>query len=107
MSKQSKVMLFKTEPGMPLEEILTATLGVKIIVRKQRDIYFIKNVKFHLDEVEDLGSFVEVEAIDIDGTIGKNKLQEQCNYYKNLFEIRYSDLIALSYSDLLIQAQLK
>lgn len=102
-AKQSNVSLFRTEPGTPLEEILTAALGVKIIVDKQRDIYFIGNVKFYIDQVEGLGSFIEVEAIDTEGTIGIECLQQQCDYYRNLFGIRKEDMIAQSYSDLLLK----
>jgi len=104
-AKQSKVHLLKTEPGTPLEAILTTTLGVKVIVDKQRDIYFIGNVKFHVDEVQGLGSFVEVEAIDLDGNIGREKLQEQCYKYKAMLGIRDEDLLAKSYSDLLLEVK--
>jgi len=102
-AKQSNVHLLKTEPGTPLEAILTTALGVKIIVDKQRDIYFIGNVKFHVDEVQGLGSFVEVEAIDLDGNIGREKLQQQCDLYKSMLGIRDEDLLAKSYSDLLLE----
>jgi adenylate cyclase, class 2 len=101
-TKQSKVHLVHTDPETPLEEILTATLGVKVIVDKQRDIYFIGNVKFHVDEVQDLGSFVEVEAIDLEGDIGKDKLQQQCDRYREILGIKDKDLVAESYSDLLL-----
>lgn len=102
-AKQSNVMLFKTQPNSALEEILTETLGVKVVVDKLRDIYFVDNVKFHLDKVDKLGSFIEVEAIDYEGKIGREKLQEQCDRYKMLLEVKDSDLIAESYSDLLIE----
>ena len=102
-AKQSNVHLVKVEPGGNLEQALTTTLGVKVIVDKQRDIYFIGNVKFHIDEVVGLGSFMEVEAIDSDGTIERKRLQEQCDHYKNLFGIRDEDMISQSYSDLLFQ----
>lgn len=101
-TKQSKVYLFITERETNLEEVLKATLGIKIIVKKQRDIYFLNNVKFHIDEVDELGSFIEVEAIDSEGKIGKEKLQQQCDYYKNLFKIREEDMVSHSYSDLLL-----
>ena len=104
-SKQSNVHLFKTEPNTPLEAILTTTLGVKVVVDKQRDIYFIGNVKFHVDEVQGLGSFVEVEAIDLEGNIGREKLQQQCNQYKAMLGIRDEDLLAKSYSDLLLEVK--
>jgi adenylate cyclase, class 2 len=102
-AKQSNVHLFKTESGTSLEEVLTTTLGVKVIVDKERDIYFIENVKFHVDEVRGLGSFVEVEAIDLQGNIGIEKLQEQCNRYKSILGVKEGDLIAKSYSDMLLE----
>ncbi|MFX0181570.1 MAG: class IV adenylate cyclase [Candidatus Hodarchaeota archaeon] len=101
--KQSDVTLFHPDPSKvaPLREILTKILGIKVIVDKEREIYFIGNVKFHIDSIKGLGSFMEVEAIDIDGTIGIKKLQEQCRYYLHLFKISEKDLISQSYSDLL------
>lgn len=105
--KQSNVHLVRVERGSDLEQALKITLGVKVIVDKQRDIYFIENVKFHLDEVEGLGRFIEVEAIDSEGIIGKERLQEQCEYYKNLLGVMEEDMISKSYSDLLIENKLK
>ena len=101
--KQSKVNLFKTPPKSSLKDILTQALGVLVIVDKKREIYFIENVKFHIDTVKDLGTFMEIEAIDSDGNIGKEKLLEQCNNYIKSFDISENDLISVSYSDLLLQ----
>lgn len=100
--KQSKVVLFDNPPGSSLKEILTKSLGILAVVDKKREIYFIDNVKFHIDTVENLGTFMEIEAIDSDGTIGKDKLQEQCQYYLDLFDIAKEDLLSKSYSDMLI-----
>src|SRR5204862_1649842 len=86
-SKSSHVLLYQHQPDKALKEILIKTLGIKAIVDKKRKIYFINNVKFHFDTVEGLGTFVEVEAIDKDGTIGKEKLQAQCDEYAALFGI--------------------
>jgi adenylate cyclase, class 2 len=69
-------------------------------VDKTREIYFIENVKFHLDDVVNLGTFIEIEAIDLDGTIGNATLHEQCERYISLFGIRDSDLVSHSYSDM-------
>lgn len=100
--KQSNVILYKTDPGSSLKQILKQSLGILTVVEKEREIYFIGNVKFHLDYIKGLGTFVEIEAIDTDGTIGKEKLSEQCNYYLDLLQIPHEDLISDSYSDLLI-----
>lgn len=87
-------------------DILSGALGVKVVVDKKRHIYFIDNVKFHVDDVKDLGSFVEIEAIDFNGNYEREKLLEQCIYYKNILKIRDEDLIEKSYSDLLLEKEL-
>lgn len=100
--KGSEVMLYPCEPGSALKKILTDALGVLVVVDKKRSIYFIDNVKFHIDSVTSLGSFVEIEAIDVDGSIGKEKLRSQCEYYISLFGISDEDMVSSSYSDLLM-----
>lgn len=100
-AKQSNVTLYQHQPDKHLRDVLANALGIKVVVDKKRKIYFLDNVKFHFDEVEDLGSFVEVEAIDKDGTIGMKKLKEQCDYYVQLFDITKDQFMAESYSDLL------
>ncbi len=102
-SKASTVLLYQHNPDTHLKELLTAALGVKAVVSKQRKIYFIGNVKFHFDTVKNLGTFIEVEAIDADGHIGIEKLQEQCSYYAQLFEVAVADYISCSYSDMLME----
>src|SRR3989344_4946877 len=79
--KQSNVGLYRTEPSSALKDLLTKSLGILVTVDKRREIYFIENIKFHLDNVKDLGTFVEIEAIDKDGDIGKDRLLEQCQLY--------------------------
>lgn len=100
-SKQSNVLLYRHEPSAELKEILTKVHGIKAVVEKTRRIYFIENVKFHFDTLEGLGSFIEVEAIDIDGSIGKEKLQQQCDSYAAYFNITPEDFVAVSYSDMI------
>ena len=100
--KQSDFTLFKTEKGSGLKEILTKAMGIKAIVDKQREIYFIEHVKFHIDQVLGLGSFVEIEVIDLHGTASKSEMIKTCNYYLKLFEIEADDLVENSYSDLIL-----
>lgn len=101
-SKSSHVLLYKSQPGSALKEMLTNSLGVKAVVDKIRRIYFIGNIKFHFDTVKDLGTFVEVEAIDKDESIGKELLQKQCDRYAALFNIIEKDFVPVSYSDLVM-----
>lgn len=99
--RQSDVILYKSDPSSSLKEILVKSLGILNIVDKSREIYFIENVKFHLDTVRELGMFIEIEAIDSDGTIGVRKLQDQCRFYMKLLHIKDENLLIDSYSDLL------
>jgi len=104
-AKSSHVLLYQHQPDKALKEILVKTLGIKAVVDKNRKIYFINNVKFHFDTVAGLGTFVEVEAIDKDGSIGKEKLQAQCNEYAALFGIIAEDFCLVSYSDMILSNQ--
>jgi predicted adenylyl cyclase CyaB len=101
--KQSNVTLFKSDSASTLEDILTKSLGVLVVVDKKREIYFIDNVKFHLDDVDGLGTFVEIEAIDQEGNIGREILLQQCEHYLSTFGVRKQDLISVSYSDMLLE----
>lgn len=100
--KSSNINLVPAEHPEKLHTLLESALGIKVVVDKEREIYFIDNVKFHIDEVKGLGSFVEIEAIDEDRSIGKEKLHQQCQKYLQLFKIQEDQLVAESYSDLLM-----
>ena len=103
--KRADVSLYRTGGDAALGEVLAAALPVLVVVRKVREIYFLENVKFHIDAVEGLGEFVEIEAIDADGTIGTGKLQQQCERYMEQFGIEASDLVKDSYSDMLLKQE--
>ncbi|MCB0570341.1 MAG: class IV adenylate cyclase [Phaeodactylibacter sp.] len=100
--KRSDVLLYLTPVRSSLKEILTRAVGVLATVTKRRYIYFIDNVKFHIDEVEELGSFVEVEAIGEGESAQEEVLREQCQYYLNLFKVQPEDLVEVSYSDMVL-----
>jgi adenylate cyclase class 2 len=101
--KESVVSLHAvaSEESPGLRDLLTKALGVMVVVDKQRHILWIDNVKFHVDSVQGLGSFVEIEAIDRIGEIGRDRLLEQCAGYVGLLKIDVSELEPRSYSDLM------
>ena len=100
-SKQSQIILYQHEPDIALKNILTKQLGVKIVVDKKRKIYFIDNIKFHFDIVEELGTFIEVEAIDSKEEFTIEELKKQCDKYFDFFELTKNNIIDESYSDLI------
>jgi adenylate cyclase class 2 len=102
--KRSNVTMLRTnvDDAKQLKLVLIASNGVKVVVDKKREIFFVDNVKFHVDTVCELGNFVEIEAIDNDGTIGEAKLLEQCQQWLKKLKIEKQQLIENSYSDLLL-----
>ncbi len=100
--KQSDFKLFKTEKGSDLKPMLKMALGIKAVVDKQREIYFIENVKFHLDRVKDLGTFIEIEATDLNNERTSDFLLKQCSHYLEIFGVNTDDLLEKSYSDMIL-----
>jgi predicted adenylyl cyclase CyaB len=103
--KQSDFLLTPVADANTLKQTLANALGVKVAVVKKREIYFIGNVKFHIDELEGLGTFVEIEASNKTEDLPVGKLQEQCEYYRKAFEIQDKDLLQYSYSDMLLEKE--
>jgi len=101
--KKSNVLLYKPNEVADLKEILKTIHPILCVVDKVREIYFIENVKFHLDTVSGLGTFVEIEAIDETNEIEYDVILKQCNDYMRQLKIDDQDLISVSYSDLIMQ----
>ena len=99
--KASEIHLVPVEHPEDLLSLLQSAIGVDVVVDKEREIYFIDNVKFHIDKVQRLGTFVEIEAIDRDGNRDRDQLRAQCDNYLELLDLDESKLVALSYSDLI------
>ncbi len=104
--KQSAFQLVHIPDAAGLKKALAAATGIKVIVVKIREIYYIGNVKFHIDEVPGLGSFVEIEAGNISAPeMDAEKLKAQCDFYLKAFGITEKELVEVSYSDLLMKKQ--
>lgn len=99
-AKHSKIRLVSANEG--LKEVLMAALPVLVVVKKARKIFFIDHVKFHIDHLENLGDFVEIEVIDTTGTLGVEKMTAQLHHYQIALGIQASDLLTHSYSDMLL-----
>lgn len=100
--KNSHFNLVKTNDPAGLKEVLAKSMGIKVIVKKQREIYYINNVKFHIDQVPGLGTFIEIEAGNMLADLSGTELREQCDHYVNQLKIRPEDMVELSYSDMLL-----
>lgn len=100
--KASEFTLIKVPDAAALRDVLARSMGVLVTVIKNREIYYIDNVKFHIDEVPGLGHFIEIEAGNVLADLQREKLQEQCDYYCAAIGIRKADMIDVSYSDMML-----
>jgi predicted adenylyl cyclase CyaB len=105
--KESRVNLYKSNPSgcNDLKRILNSLFEQLCVVEKKRKIFFIDNVKFHIDSVKSLGSFVEIEAIDEDGSRTEEILRTQCAYFMDLLALENQQLVDSSYSDMILHKE--
>jgi predicted adenylyl cyclase CyaB len=62
-ARSSRYLLARTRDPEVLREILTATLGSAGVVRKTRLLYLVGQTRVHIDRVEGLGDFLELEVV--------------------------------------------
>jgi predicted adenylyl cyclase CyaB len=77
--------------------LLETMFGVRACVRKRREVWLYKNARIHLDSVEGLGTFVEVEVVV---TAGMRQARTLMSELRGELEIRATDLFAGSYGEL-------
>jgi predicted adenylyl cyclase CyaB len=87
----------------PLRAVLTAALGVLAEVRKERILLTRRNIRLHLDRVDNLGEFAEIEAVLGDPDTADSYRAEVTEILGTL-EICKPDLIAVSYFELMRRA---
>jgi adenylate cyclase class IV len=81
-----------------LKEALTGSLGILCIVKKRRFLFLTPHARIHVDEVENLGAFLEFEV-----TVGDVAVAEQTMAgLQKGFGVTTVNGIGGSYSDLLL-----
>ncbi len=90
-----------SDTGSPaaMRETLARALGVVGRVRKHRRLYLVDRTRIHLDNVEGLGSFVELEVVLGEGESALQGAEIARQIMKSL-GIRESQLVREAYVDL-------
>jgi adenylate cyclase, class 2 len=101
--KLSDYRLVSVDASQDLAAALAEALGVIVVVHKQRELWRCENVRIHLDEVAGLGSFLEFEA-QVSAERDAAFCQGQTADLMRVLGVAAEDLIAGSYSDLLLAA---
>jgi predicted adenylyl cyclase CyaB len=90
--------------GDALLSVLQRALGTAGEVRKMRQLYRLDNVRIHLDAVEDLGDFLELEAI-VDATHDEATCRRAAEHLLRRLEIAPAAFESRAYIDLLRTAR--
>jgi adenylate cyclase, class 2 len=61
--RESRYRIAGIENGPQLRAVLQAALGVSVVVAKRRRLHIWRDVRIHLDDVDRLGTFIELEAV--------------------------------------------
>ena len=101
---QARVSEYRRVPtGDPraLREALDAGLGTLVVVDKRRRLLLWDGVRIHLDEVDGLGSFLELEAVAPEGS-DLSAERAKVERLRGELAVEDGNLVAGSYSDLLL-----
>ncbi len=83
-----------------LRGVLASALGVQATVRKRRTLLVLDGTRVHLDNVEGLGAFMEIEApVQDDDAAARERL----NWLLGELGLNWDDCIRASYLDLTIE----
>ena len=99
--KHCLVNLYPCGDTEALDRLLSASLGRKLVLEKQRERYILDNVRFHLDRVERLGTFLEIEVLGRRGVDEVEDLRAVCRDLMNKCAVQPEDLVEQAYADLL------
>ena len=102
--KESFYLRSTTSTPDILRESLSLAYGQVGRVRKQRTLYQVGRTRVHLDRVEGLGHFLELEVVLADGESAEAGVDEAHELMRKL-DIDPSQLIDCAYVDLLAQQE--
>ncbi|MBM4024803.1 MAG: class IV adenylate cyclase [Planctomycetes bacterium] len=98
--KESRYVVHSTADADGLRDVLAAALESIGVVRKQRAVYLVGQTRVHLDRVEGLGEFVELEVV-LQPEQGASEGETIARALMGRLGISASQLIDRAYLDLL------
>ncbi len=101
-AEHSAYVLAPASEPAGLREALDAALGTVVVVAKRRRLFVWEDVRIHLDEVERLGSFVELEALLGPGLNDPTTAHEKVARLREELAIDDGALVERGYADLLL-----
>lgn len=98
--KESFYLLSPTSKPDTLRDALSLAYGQTGRVRKHRTLFLSGRTRIHLDQVEGLGNFLELEVVLLDGEAAETGIREAKRFMEQL-GVQPAQLIQGAYVDLL------
>jgi predicted adenylyl cyclase CyaB len=98
--KESRYKIVETPTPNETRHLLADALGEAIVVKKRREVIFVGQTRIHLDEVEGLGSFMELEVVLQPGQAASDGEKIAAELVHRL-GVKEADLVTGAYADLL------
>jgi predicted adenylyl cyclase CyaB len=98
--KRSSYFIYPTADPGTLALVLARALDVRGVVEKRREVYQVGQTRIHIDEVRDLGQFLELEVVLEEGQ-STAEGERIANDLLQKLEVPGSALVSGAYIDLL------
>jgi len=98
--KMSEYNIVEVKNATALKKALDSTLGIRGVVRKRRRLFMVGQTRIHLDEVDGLGEFLEIEVVLNESQAKAEGEKIAVEFIKKL-GVSISDLVDSSYIDLI------
>jgi homotetrameric cytidine deaminase len=104
--KESTYVLAPVSAPEPMLEALEYALGAPVVVvSKRRRLFMWEGVRIHIDDVDELGTFIEFEAV-LESGAGEAELaaaHEKVAHLRRELQVEDDGLVSVGYADLLMQ----
>lgn len=100
--KTSEYWITRTSEPHSLLDVLTRSHGVLAVVRKTRRLFTLGRTRIHLDSVEGLGDFLELEVV-LNDSESPSAGEAEARSMMVKLGVDQSSLVATAYLDLLLQ----
>jgi adenylate cyclase, class 2 len=100
-SRPSDYQIAHTPDAEALRLVLSGALGVLTVVRKRRTLLLLDTTRIHLDNVDGLGEFLEIEA-PVKPDSDEDAVKRRLDTLVEALDFQWSDCIRASYLDLML-----
>ncbi|MFT7619966.1 MAG: putative adenylyl cyclase CyaB [Planctomycetota bacterium] len=101
-SKQSDYQIYLVDKPQEMRQLLARSLGERVVVKKRRELFLVDQTRIHLDQVEKLGDYMELEVVlrpgqsAAEGSLMAKELMTKLG-------VQQDDLVSCAYADLLLE----